>query len=91
LIIHKLGVIRQPEQKMISEQKAENIFVSRHIANAMLAVRFSSHDENERVQKYKKLCQRIKMQKNKLMKSKSKLLSLLILQLKLHCMNIFVN
>jgi hypothetical protein len=32
-----LGDIRLPKLKLISEQKAENISVARHIANAMLA------------------------------------------------------
>jgi hypothetical protein len=33
-----LVVIRLPKLNLISEQKAENIFVARYIANAMLAV-----------------------------------------------------
>jgi len=37
LFIKQLGVIRLPKLKLISEQNAENIFVARHIANAMLA------------------------------------------------------
>jgi hypothetical protein len=32
-----LGVIRLPKPKLNSEQKAENLFVAPHIANAMLA------------------------------------------------------
>jgi hypothetical protein len=31
------GVIRLPKPKLSSEQNAENIFVARHIANALLA------------------------------------------------------
>jgi hypothetical protein len=36
LFILLSGVIRKPELQLNSEQKAENIFVTRHIANAML-------------------------------------------------------
>jgi hypothetical protein len=36
LFILLLGFIRLLEPKLNSEQKAENIFVARHIANAML-------------------------------------------------------
>jgi hypothetical protein len=35
LFILSLGAIRLPKPKLISEQKAENIYVARHIANAM--------------------------------------------------------
>jgi hypothetical protein len=37
LFILLLGVIRLPKPKLNSEQKAENIFFTRHITNAMLA------------------------------------------------------
>jgi len=37
LLIILLGIIRLPKPKLTSERKAENIFVARHIANAMLA------------------------------------------------------
>jgi hypothetical protein len=36
LFIRLLAVTRRLEIKLISEQKVENIFVARHIANAML-------------------------------------------------------
>lgn len=36
IVILLLGIIRLPKLKLNSEQKAENKFVTRHIANAML-------------------------------------------------------
>ncbi|WP_153796048.1 hypothetical protein [Foetidibacter luteolus] len=39
LFILLLGVIRRLKLKLNSEQKAENLFVDRHIANALLAAR----------------------------------------------------
>jgi len=40
LFILLLGIVRALKPKLINEHKAEAVFVTRHITNAMLCVRF---------------------------------------------------